>query len=343
MNRPVLITGGCGFLGSSLAYALQKQGKKVVVLDNLSRVGTRDNLQWLRGTGPLEFIDGTTLNAPLLRETVLRYRPAAVCHLAGQVAMTTSLRDPWADFQANVIGTLNMLECLRKNLPDTALLYSSSNKVYGNLEPVRLVEGPLRYEAPDFPDGLDESMPLDFRTPYGCSKGAADQYVLEYARAYKLPAAVFRHSTIYGGRQNSTYDQGWVGWFCQQALFQKENPSHEPFTISGSGKQVRDLLFVDDAVECYMTGISKIDKLSKGAFNIGGGKDNSLSILELLGDLKTLIKQKIKFKNIDWRYDDQKYYVTNIKKFSQITGWQPKTRKEDGIKAVIGAFPVVKR
>lgn len=331
MSRAVFITGGCGFLGSHLAAALQKQGKKVVVLDNLSRLGTRDNLEWLRGAGPLEFVEGSTLNASLLREIILQHRPEVTYHLAGQVAMTTSMQDPWRDFQTNVVGTLNLLECLRLNLPEAALLYSSTNKVYGALAKVRMVETALRYEAPDYPQGLDESIPLDFRTPYGCSKGAADQYVLEYARTYGLRSAVFRHSTIYGGRQHSTFDQGWVGWFCLQALAQKANPAAAPFTISGDGKQVRDLLYVDDAVDAYLLAAEKMDKVGGQAFNIGGGVANSSSLLELFQELEERLAIKLHFNRLEWRHEDQKYFVAGISKYRTSTGWEPRVSKKDGV------------
>lgn len=327
----MFITGGCGFLGTNLAAALQKRGKKVVLFDNLSRVGTRENLEWLRSAGPLEFIEGGTADAGLLGEAVLRSRPDVVYHLAGQVAMTTSLRDPWGDFQTNVVGTLNLLECLRLNLPDTALLYSSSNKVYGALATVRLVEGASRYEAPDHPQGLDESIPLDFRTPYGCSKGAADQYVLEYARTYGLRTAVFRHSTIYGGRQHSTFDQGWVGWFCLQALAQKAEPSIAPFTISGDGKQVRDLLYVDDAVEAYLLAAECMERVTGEAFNLGGGAANSSSLLELFQNLEERFGIKLRFTRLDPRHEDQKYFVAGIVKFQTRTGWGPSVSKSDGL------------
>jgi CDP-paratose 2-epimerase len=285
----------------------------------------------LHSVGPLEFIEGNTVDAGLLKEAVLKSRPEVVYHLAGQVAMTTSLRDPWGDFQTNVVGTLNLLECLRLNLPDTALLYSSSNKVYGALATVRLVEKAFRYEAPDHPQGLDESIPLDFRTPYGCSKGAADQYVLEYARTYGLRTAVFRHSTIYGGRQHSTFDQGWVGWFCLQALAQKKDPATAPFTISGDGKQVRDLLYVDDAVEAYLLAAERMERIAGGAFNIGGGVANSSSLLELFQELEVRLAIKLRFSRLEWRHEDQKYFVAGISKFHASTGWEPRVSKKDGV------------
>jgi CDP-paratose 2-epimerase len=249
--------------------------------------------------------------------------------------MTTSLRDPWGDFQTNVVGALNLLECLRLNHPETALLYSSSNKVYGALSTVRLLEGQSRYEAPDFPGGLDELLPIDLRTPYGCSKGAADQYVLEYARTYGLRAAVFRHSTISGGRQYSTFDQGWVGWFCQKAWEQKRAITKVPFTISGDGKQVRDLLHVKDAVSCYLQAFEYKDAISGEAFNIGGGIENSSSLIELFAFLESYLKIDLKYEKINWRHEDQKFFVANTKKYQKCANWSPTISRLRGIEEVL--------
>ena len=335
MRETIFITGGCGFLGSNLAASLQKRGQKVVIFDNLSREGAEINFEWLKSSGSFDFVNGSIVDMKLLRESMLLYKPNFVCHLAGQVAMTTSVRDPWGDFQTNVVGTLNLLECLRLNLPETALLYSSSNKVYGALSTVHLVERDSRYEVPNFQVGLDEFLPLDFRTPYGCSKGAADQYVLEYARTYGLRTVVFRHSTIYGGRQHSTYDQGWVGWFCQKAWEQNNQTNKEIFTISGDGKQVRDLLHVEDAARCYSQAISQIDKISGEAFNIGGGWENSLSLIELLEFLESFFEIKLRYERTKWRQEDQKYFVANTQKYRKAVGWRPEISKEAGLKMVL--------
>lgn len=329
--KTYLITGGCGFVGSNIASRLIKQGEKVILLDNLSRIGSSDNLQWLQKLGSPGFIRADTADDALLCKAVLDSRPDIVFHLAGQVAMTTSVKDPFGDFRTNVLGTMNLLEALRLHSPETALLYSSSNKVYGSLAGVRLKEGAARYDAPDHPDGVDERAPLDFRTPYGCSKGAADQYVLEYARTYGLRTAVFRHSTIYGGRQHSTFDQGWVGWFCQQALIQKNTPSTEPFTISGNGKQVRDLLNVDDAVSCYLEAAGQIDRIQGEAFNIGGGFANSCSLLELFGLLEGMLGITLRFTKLDWRHEDQKFFVADNSKIHAATGWMPQVAREEGV------------
>ena len=329
--KTYLITGGCGFVGSNIASRLIEQGKKVILLDNLSRVGSSENLKWLQTLGAPEFIRADTADSSVLFQAVSRSRPDIVFHLAGQVAMTTSVSDPFGDFRTNVLGTMNLLEALRLHSPESALLYSSSNKVYGSLAGVSLTEGAMRYDAPDHPNGVDECAPLDFRTPYGCSKGAADQYVLEYARTYGLRTAVFRHSTIYGGRQHSTYDQGWVGWFCQRALIQKKEPSYDPFTISGNGKQVRDLLNVDDAVRCYLQAARQIDQIKGEAFNIGGGSANSCSLLELFGLLEAMLGINLRFSQLDWRHEDQRFFVADNSKIRAATGWVPQVSREAGV------------
>jgi len=326
-----LITGGCGFVGSNIAACLIEKGEKVTLLDNLSRFGASHNLEWLRGLGSLDFIQCDTADAGALAKAVQGLRPDVIFHLAGQVAMTTSVKDPYNDFRTNVLGTMNLLEILRMNAPEAALLYSSSNKVYGSLAGVRLTEEATRYTALDYALGVDEHAPLDFRTPYGCSKGAAEQYVLEYARTYGLRTAVFRHSTIYGGRQRSTFDQGWVGWFCMQALAQKKNPSSEPFTISGDGKQVRDLLHVGDAVSCYLEAARQIDGIKGEAFNIGGGAANSCSLLELFGMLEGMLGISLKFTKLDWRHEDQRFFVADNSKISTTTGWMPQVSRKEGI------------
>jgi CDP-paratose 2-epimerase len=326
-----LITGGCGFVGSNIAARLIEKGEKVTLLDNLSRFGSSHNLKWLQGLGSLGFIQCDTADAGALAKAVKGLRPDVVFHLAGQVAMTTSVKDPFGDFRTNVLGTMNLLETLRMNAPEAALLYSSSNKVYGSLAGVRLTEKATRYTTLDHTSGVDERASLDFRTPYGCSKGAADQYVVEYARTYGLRTAVFRHSTIYGGRQHSTFDQGWVGWFCMQALAQKKNPSSEPFTISGDGKQVRDLLHVEDAVSCYLEAARQIDGIRGDAFNIGGGAANSCSLLELFGILEGMLGISLKFTKLDWRHEDQRFFVADYSKIIRATGWMPRVSREEGV------------
>ena len=325
------MTGGCGFVGSNVAARLHQEGWRVTLFDNLGRHGAADNLQWLLKAGNLEFVHGDTRNANDVDRLVERSQPSAVFHLAGQVAMTTSMDNPRRDFETNVGGSINVLESVRRHARKAAVVYASSNKVYGELRGVALKEEALRYTAPSLPEGIDESAPLDFQTPYGCSKGAADQYMLDYARVFGLNTVVFRHSTIFGGRQFATFDQGWIGWFCQQALAAKQNPQREPFTISGDGKQVRDLLFVDDAVNCYLAAAEKITEVRGEAFNIGGGMSNSCSLLELFNILERLLELELEYRRLPWRHSDQKFFVADIAKARRMLGWQPKLSREEGI------------
>lgn len=331
MRRIALVTGGCGFVGSNVAARLRQDGWQVALLDNLSRHGAADNLQWLLASGKIEFVHGDTRNSSDVDRIIERLQPAAIFHLAGQVAMTTSMADPRRDFETNVVGSLNVLESVRRQKLKTSIVYASSNKVYGELRGVKLQEESLRYTSPGFPEGVDENAPLDFQTPYGCSKGAADQYMLDYARVFGLNTVVFRHSTIFGGRQFATFDQGWVGWFCQQALAVKQNPKREVFTISGDGKQVRDLLFVDDAVSAYLAAVEKMESVRGEAFNIGGGMANSCSLLELFQILERSLDVRLEYRRLPWRHSDQKMFVADISKARRLLGWQPKISREAGI------------
>jgi CDP-paratose 2-epimerase len=329
-----LITGGCGFVGSNIAAHLIGQGEQVTVFDNLSRVGAALNLDWLGTLGCFEFVHGDTRNPFDLEAVVRRSRPSAVLHLAGQVAMTTSMQSPRRDFEINVGGSINLLEAVRQYAPEAAVVYASSNKVYGDL-PLDLEELPLRYQPRNCPAGIDESAPLNFQTPYGCSKGAADQYMLDYARGFGLNTVVLRHSTIYGGRQFATYDQGWVGWFCRQALEIRRDPGRDLFTISGDGKQVRDLLHVSDAIRCYLAAVERIASARGMAFNIGGGMPNSMSLLELFAHLERLLGINMTHRCLPWRHSDQKFFVANNALARNIIGWMPVMSKEDGIQDLV--------
>jgi CDP-paratose 2-epimerase len=324
-----LVTGGCGFVGSNLTAELIRRGLDVVVLDNFTRPGTPINLSWLRGLGNLEFFHADTRNAHDLEFIFRKFKIECVFHLAGQVAMTTSLADPRRDFETNVLGSFNILEAVRHLSPEATIVYASSNKVYGELENLVLDEKDTRYEPRDREE-IDESAPLDFRTPYGCSKGAADQYMLEYARSFDINSVVFRHSTIYGGRQISTFDQGWVGWFCHQALDTVKNPGHD-FTMNGNGKQVRDLLHVSDAVACYLAAHKYVTRARGQAFNIGGGYENSMSLLELFIHLEKQLRVKMNPRELPWRANDQKYFVADNSKANNYIQWEPKMTKENGI------------
>jgi CDP-paratose 2-epimerase len=308
---------------------LLKRGEQILVLDNLARSGASVNLAWLRSLGSFEFIHADTRNAHDLAPIFRKYDVGCVFHLAGQVAMTTSLENPRRDFEVNVLGSINVLECVRLLAPQATIVYASSNKVYGKLDETELHETPTRYE-PAGKKEIDEQARLAFYTPYGCSKGAADQYMLEYARNLGLNTVVFRHSTIYGGRQISTFDQGWVGWFCQKALETLEDPTTS-FTINGDGKQVRDLLHVSDAVTCYLAAHEHVAKARGQAFNIGGGYQNSMSLRELFLHLEREIGVKMNPRQLPWRANDQKYFVADNTKAGKYIQWQPRINKEKGV------------
>lgn len=328
-----LVTGGCGFVGSNLTAELIRRGEEVFVVDNLSRPGSDRNLEWLSQLGKFEFFNQDTRNIEDLESLFRSKQISCAFHLAGQVAMTTSLSDPLRDFQINVAGSMNILECVRKFAPDSTVVYASSNKVYGELEELDLAELPTRYE-PKEKKVIGERAPLQFCTPYGCSKGAADQYMLEYARNFGVNSVVFRHSTIYGGRQISSFDQGWVGWFCQKAL-ETRDAHNASFTINGDGKQVRDLLYVSDAVACYLAAHERIKAARGRVFNIGGGYENSMSILELLAYLGNRLDVEMTPRKLPWRANDQKYFVADCSRALEILNWKPVVSKEMGIEETL--------
>ncbi len=330
-----LITGGAGFVGSNLAAHLLGKGERVSVFDSLARHGASENLAWLRSLGLSSFIHGDVRNAFDVEETIRSVQPEVIFHLAGQVAMTTSIESPRRDFEINVLGSINVLEAVRQHAKDAAIVYASSNKVYGNLDHLELVEAETRYQPRAARKGVDESVGIEFHTPYGCSKGAADQYMLDYARGFGLRTVVFRHSTIYGGRQFATYDQGWVGWFCRQAVETLKEPGRTPFTISGDGKQVRDLLHVSDAVNAYISAYQQIERARGQAFNIGGGMENSMSLLELLVFLEKRLGVKLRYTHLPWRQSDQKFFVADHSKAERLLAWSPKMSKEKGIEDTI--------
>lgn len=332
----VLITGGCGFLGSNLANdIIEKNRGELFVLDNLYREGSEKNLKWLQSGGKFKFYNLDIRIRDKVQKIIGNIKPDIIFHLAGQVAMTTSINDPRLDFEINAFGTFNILESVRQYSPESIIIYSSTNKVYGDLEWIEYKELPKRYVAPSFPNGFPETLPLDFSSPYGCSKGAADQYTLDFSRTYGLRAVVFRHSSIYGGRQFSTYDQGWIGWFCQKAVEASKGILKGPFTISGDGKQVRDVLYADDAVRLYFTAAGAIDKIKGNVFNIGGGINNSLSLLELFDLLEQELGCRLTYTRIPWRKCDQKIFVADLTKFHSLTGWYPEINKIDGIRKML--------
>lgn len=332
-----LVTGGCGFVGSAIAGELLRRGESVLVFDNLSRVGGMQNLEWLRSLGSVEFLHGDTRNLSDVAEAFRNRHIGCVFHLAGQVAMTTSLREPRKDFDINVVGAINILETVRNCSPQATVVFASSNKVYGELSGLQLRETSSRYTPVDDYPGVPEEAPLELRTPYGCSKGAADQYMLEYARSFSLRTVVFRHSTIYGGRQFSTFDQGWIGWFCDQGLITASKPDHQ-FTVNGDGKQVRDLLHVTDAVRCYLLAHEHIDRVAGQVFNIGGGVANSMSVLELLTDLSARLNVRLNVHHLPWRNDDQRYFVADINKAANLLGWAPTINKKRGLDEVLSTL-----
>jgi CDP-paratose 2-epimerase len=342
MNH-VLVTGGGGFLGSNVSGHFLGQGWKVTVIDALFRQGGQANLDWLKSLaadGQLSCLKLDLADESAVRQVFEQHGPFDfVCHLAGQVAMTTSLADPRRDLLTNVLGTFNVLEAVRHLSPQALLAYSSTNKVYGDLDQIHYAETDSRYVTPDFPLGFDESLPLDFASPYGCSKGAADQYVRDWHRNFGLKTVVFRHSSIYGGRQFATFDQGWIGWFCLQAIRQQRAARAgrpvEPFTIAGNGKQVRDVLRGEDLVRLYAAAYDHRDAIAGQIFNVGGGLENSLSLLELFQLLTRLTGVELSFTRNPPRQSDQKVFVADIRKAASRLGWKPALGKEEGIRRML--------
>lgn len=330
-----LITGGCGFLGSNLAQSVLEKGEELCVFDNLSRFGSSLNLDWLKTQGEFKFIHGDIRNANDVETLIAEYQPQVIFHLAGQVAMTTSIENPRKDFEINAMGSFNLLEAVRKFAPDCQIIYSSTNKVYGDLAWVTYSETETRYQADEFPKGFDEATPLDFHSPYGVSKGSADQYMLDYSRIFGLNTTVFRHSSMYGGRQYSTYDQGWVGWFCQQAINIKNDTQQELFTISGTGKQVRDVLHAKDMKSLYFSAVAAKEKIKGQAFNIGGGMDQSLSLLELFQLLEEIQGITMQYTQLPERLSDQKIFVADISKASELLNWRPAVSAKNGVQQML--------
>jgi CDP-paratose 2-epimerase len=326
-----LITGGAGFIGTNLAARLIGEGHEVVVLDSLARPGSDANIRWLRETFAerVEFM-GADVRDRAAVERALRDVDHVV-HLAAQVAVTTSLMDPLADFDVNARGTLTLLEAIRTSSKRPSLLFTSTNKVYGGLDDIELEQRGTRYVPADpgaREQGVSECRSLDFHSPYGCSKGAADQYVLDYARSFGLRTVVLRMSCIYGPHQNGNEDQGWVAHFVRHAL------TDGAVTIYGDGKQVRDVLFVDDLLNAFELARKHIDALSGRAFNIGGGAQNTLSLLELIEHLEEFAGDPLDVQFSQWRVGDQRYYVSDIARFRAATGWQPATKPELGLLAL---------
>ncbi|ASJ90464.1 SDR family NAD(P)-dependent oxidoreductase [Porphyrobacter sp. CACIAM 03H1] len=327
-GRTILVTGGAGFIGSNLAMRLLERGCRVRILDSLERPGTGRNLEWL-----------TARHGDRVEPVVADLRdPAAIAravrgvdgafHFAAQVAVTTSLADPAADFAVNLGGTFALLETLRRERPGAPLIFASTNKVYGDLADIALTQGRDGY-APAAPDlaahGVGEARPLDFHTPYGCSKGAADQYVLDYARSYGMPAAVLRMSCIYGERQMGTEDQGWVAHFLLRAL------AGETITLYGDGHQVRDICDVADTCAAYVAAFERIDSIAGRAFNWGGGPENAVSLLTVVGEIRRILGTAPPVTSSDWRAGDQRWFVADTRAIDAALGLGPRKGWRTGL------------
>jgi CDP-paratose 2-epimerase len=323
-SRPILITGGAGFIGCNLADRFAGEGHEVIVFDALSRPGVERNLDWLKERHGSRI---TGVIADIRDEDEVARAAAdakAVFHMAAQVAVTTSLVDPREDFDINVRGTLNVLDAARLRRQPVPVIFASTNKVYGDLADLAVARRGERY-AQTASHGISEARALDFHTPYGCSKGAADQYVLDYARSYGIPTAVFRMSCIYGRRQMGTEDQGWVAHFLIRAL------EGEPITIYGDGRQVRDILDVSDAVEAYVRALERIDGIAGSAFNLGGGPGNAVSLLQLVDEMRAITGRKVELEFEDWRKGDQRWYVSDTSRARSALGLDQPIAWREGV------------
>lgn len=327
MSRKILITGGAGFIGSNYAARCIARGEKVTIFDNLSRQGASLNLEWLKsayGADSFQMIVADVRDADAIRNAAANAE--VVVHLAGQVAVTTSVMKPRDDFEINALGTFNVLEAARASGNNPAVLYASTNKVYGGMEDVRVDETPLQYRYADFPRGIPETQPLDFHSPYGCSKGSGDQYVRDYHRIYGLPTVVLRQSCIYGTRQFGVEDQGWVAWFVIAAV------TGRPITIYGDGKQVRDVLFVEDLMDAYDAALGNLAVSAGQVYNIGGGPDKTMSIwVEFEPILERLLGRPVLTSRGDWRPGDQRIYVSDIRKAQRELNWTPRVGVAEGV------------
>jgi len=327
-RTPVLITGGAGFIGANLASRLLSQGEEVLILDNLSRPGVEENLAWLQRQNPdaLDFIEGDVRDFDETRRAVSR--ACFVFHLAAQVAVTSSVDEPRHDFSVNAVGTLNVLEAVRMRAQPPPVIYTSTNKVYGDLGRLDLCVNGSRYEPADSvvrEFGIGESQPLSFHSPYGCSKGTADQYVLDYTRTYGISGIVFRMSCIYGPRQFGNEDQGWLAHFLIRAL------ANEPVILYGDGMQVRDVLYIDDLIDALLLARQNVASLSGEVFNIGGGPGCVTSLREVLALISEMQGREVEIRWDEWRIGDQRYFVSDTSRFRQLTDWSPKVSLEEGV------------
>jgi CDP-paratose 2-epimerase len=325
-----LITGGIGFIGTNLVDRLLFDGHEVILFDNFRRAGVEENLNWLRRQhgDRIQFVKGDVRDFAAVEEAM--HGADVVFHLAAQVAVTTSVANPQEDFSINAQGTLNVLEAARNQRPMPIFLFTSTNKVYGGLEHLNIVERPTRYEFENLPYGVSETCPLDFHSPYGCSKGSADQYVHDYHRIYGLRTIVFRMSCIYGPRQFGNEDQGWVAHFALTGL------SGGNITIYGDGKQIRDLLYVDDLVDLMMLAVSRIDRTAGEIYNVGGGPANTISVwAELQEPLSKLLGRMPPVTYDQFRPGDQRVYISDISRLAEHLGWSPKIAVSDGLSRMV--------
>ena len=327
MARHYLVTGGAGFIGSNYAHRLIQRGEQVTIFDNLSRGGAPRNIAWLEetfGKDAFKLIVGDLRDADLLMDSAKD--ADVIVHLAGQVAVTTSVINPRDDFEANALGTFNALESARLSERNPIFIYSSTNKVYGGMEDVEIIEEATRWLYANLEHGCSEEQPLDFHSPYGCSKGTGDQYVRDYARIYGLRSVVFRQSCIYGPRQFGVEDQGWLAWMMIAAVTGKQ------ITVYGDGKQVRDVLHVNDLLNAYDLAVGKIDEVKGEVYNIGGGTRNVMAIWAEFGPiLERLIGRKIEVVRGDWRPGDQRVFYADFRKAQRELGWEPKIDLEEGM------------
>jgi CDP-paratose 2-epimerase len=325
----IIVTGGAGFIGCNAVSRYLKRGHEVVLLDNLYRKGAAENLKWISGEGPIKFIRVDVRDGAAVAKVFRDHSDAAlVLHFAGQVAVTTSVADPRLDFEINALGTLNVLEAMRVHALGATLIYSSTNKVYGDMSDVGLVETRQRYEYAAMPHGVGEERGLDFHSPYGCSKGAADQYVRDYHRIFGLNTIVFRQSCIYGTRQFGMADQGWIAWFAIAAELGL------PLTLYGDGKQVRDVLFVEDLLEAFDDAANNIDVARGRVYNIGGGPLNAISLLDLIDHIGRIRGARLNYQVETWRPGDQRVYISDIRRAKNELGWQPHIDWRAGVQSV---------
>jgi CDP-paratose 2-epimerase len=324
-----LITGGAGFIGVNAARHLQSRGWSVTLLDNLSRRGALENLDWIRRKAQVSFEQADIRDSERIDSIISELKPDMVLHLAAQVAVTTSVENPREDFEINALGTFNMLEAIRRENPKSFFINASSNKVYGKMEDLGIVEANGRYEYRDLSAGVGEDRWLDFHSPYGCSKGAADQYTLDFARIYGLGTVSFRQSCIYGRRQFGIEDQGWIAWFVIAAMLGK------PITIYGNGRQIRDALHVTDLARAYELAFEYRDRVAGHAINIGGGPDNTLSLLELIAHIEEILGISIPLAWGEWRAGDQPVFVCDLDKAKGLLDWKPEIGVREGVRDLI--------